>query len=606
MRSPSTSAAYLRHAGDLADNPGQQAAYDSRRHCVVLAGPGSGKTKTLVLKLARMLAEDVRVPQGVACITYSQECARELKRRLEPLGLGDAPNLFVGTVHGFCLRHILMPYAHLTDLGIPRPPAVATSRQIGDTFKRVAERLLGLNQPYKLNDVGKYRRVHLDRDAPDWGTDRDLARICEGYEASLRRQGLIDYDDMVVLAHRLVGAHDWVLPAIAARWPILAVDEYQDLGVPLHGIVMRLAFEGGVRLFAVGDADQSIYGFTGSDGNLLLRLAARDDVEAVRLELNYRSGRRIIEASEHALGERRGYRARDPHRLAAIQFVERPGGLRDQAAHVIGTLIPDALAAKAGRVPGDIAILYRNGDVGTVFADALTEAGIDFVRLDTAAPYKKVELTSWIEDCAAWCSSGWRSGRPQLGGLLKRWVGFRTGLLPWRDANRSTGEVTAFLMRNRRDAGPAAPFIAAIRRELVDPLGSAEPSLNDQLEQVQRMGDAVAPGGKLEGMDIVSLGGRDGSPSHVNLLTLHSAKGCEYDVVMMVGMDQGVMPWLRETDVELRESRRLFYVGLTRARDAVSLVYSGWIEGRYGRRSLGRSTFVEELESRLVAAERAR
>lgn len=603
MRLRSTSVAYLRHAGDFADNPGQQAAYDSEGHCVVLAGPGSGKTKTLVLKLARMLAEDVRAPQGVACITYSQECARELKRRLEPLGLGEAPNLFVGTVHGFCLRHILMPYAHLTDLGLPRPLAVATLRQAGDTFKRVSERVLGLKQPYKLLEMGKYRRTHLDMDAPDWGTDRDLARICEGYEASLRRQGLIDYDDMVVCANRLVSAHDWALPAIAARWPILVVDEYQDLGVPLHRIVTRLAFTGGVRLFAVGDADQSVYGFTGSDGDLLLGLAERDDVQKVRLELNYRSGGRIIEASEYALGETRGYRPYDTERLATIQFVERPGGLDDQVAHVIAKLIPEALAAKEGRVPGDIAILYRNADVGNTFADALTAAGVDFVRVDTGGPYRKVELTSWIEDCAAWCSGGWRQGQPQLNSLLSRWIGFRTGRASERETSCAKHTVTAFLMRNRRDTGPAAPFVADIRRDLVDPLARAEPSLNDQLEQVQRMGVAVAPGGKLEGLDLVSLGGRDGSPSHVNLLTLHSSKGCEYDVVMMVGMDQGVMPWVNEKEAELKESRRLFYVGLTRARDAVHLVYSGWIEGRYGPRTLGRSSFVEELEARLLAAD---
>jgi hypothetical protein len=107
--------------------------------------------------------------------------------------------------------------------------------------------------------------------------------------------------------------------------------------------------------------------------------------------------------------------------------------------------------------------------------------------------------------------------------------------------------------------------------------------------------------GKLEGLDLRSLGGRDGSPSHVNLLTLHSAKGCEYDVVIMVGMDMGAMPWRRETEDELRESRRLFYVGLTRARDAVHMLYSGWIPGRYGAQRLGRSPFVEELEERLLA-----
>ena len=598
-----TSAAYMRHAGDLVGNPGQQAAYDSRGHCVVLAGPGSGKTKTLVLKLARILAEDVRAPRGVACITYSQECSRELTRRLEALGLRDASNLFVGTVHGFCLRHMLMPYARLAGLDVPYPLTLATTRQADSAFKQVAERLLGIGQPYKTHDMGKYRRVHLDRDAPDWEIDPDLARITEGYEAALRRAGLIDFDDLVIFGNRLVSDHDWVLPAIQARWPVLAVDEYQDLGVPLHRIVKRLAFEGGVRLFAVGDADQSVYGFAGADGGLLLELAERDDVESVQLQLNYRSAGRIIRASELALGEARGYQPLDPRRQAVIEFTERPGGLEDQATYVVENLIPASLAEKPGRAIGDIAILYRAANVGDVFADALAAAGYDYVRVDNAAPYKKVGLTSWIEDCAAWCAGGWRAGRPQLGGLISRWVGFRSGRASELETRRAARALTAFLSEHRADEGAAAPFVAAIRAALVDPLTASEPSLADQREQVRRMGEAFARGGKLEGLDLKSLGGRDGSPSHVNLLTLHSAKGCEYDVVIMVGMDMGAMPWRRETEDELRESRRLFYVGLTRARDAVHMLYSGWIPGRYGAQRLGRSPFVEELEERLLAAE---
>jgi DNA helicase-2/ATP-dependent DNA helicase PcrA len=599
----SISAAYLGYAADLVGNPGQQAAYDSLGHCVVLAGPGSGKTKTLVLKLARILAEDVRAPRGVACITYSQECARELRRRLETLGLADVSNLFVGTVHGFCLRHILMPYARLAGLDAPHPLTLATTRQVETAFKRASEDLFGIGQPFKLHDMGKYRRVHLDRDAQDWEADPDLARITEGYERLLRRAGLVDFDDLVIYGNDLVAKHDWVLLAIAARWPVLAVDEYQDLGLPLHRIVKRLAFEGGVRLFAVGDADQSVYGFAGADGALLQELAEREDVQAVRLQFNYRSAGRIIRASELALGEPRGYRAHDPLRQAVIEFTERPGGLEDQATYVAEILIPQALTDKLGRSVGDIAILYRTASVGDVFADTLARARYDYIRVDNAAPYKKVALTSWIEDCAAWCSGGWRQGHPQLVGLISRWTGFRSGRAGELEVRRSAREVTSFLSEQRSDVSLAGPFVAAIRAALVDPLTAREPSLADQREQVQRMGEAFAPGGKLEALDLKSLGGRDGSPAHVNLLTLHSAKGCEYDVVIMVGMDMGTMPWRRETETELRESRRLFYVGLTRARDAVHMLYSGWIPGRYGRQYLGRSPFVEELEERLIASD---
>jgi DNA helicase II / ATP-dependent DNA helicase PcrA len=108
---------------------------------------------------------------------------------------------------------------------------------------------------------------------------------------------------------------------------------------------------------------------------------------------------------------------------------------------------------------------------------------------------------------------------------------------------------------------------------------------------------------RLADLDLASLGAREGSPKHLSLLTLNSAKGCEYDVVMMVGMDMGGKPWRNETPDELRESRRLFYVGLTRARDAVHMLYSDWIPGRYGPQRLRPSPFVLELQRRLAAAE---
>jgi DNA helicase II / ATP-dependent DNA helicase PcrA len=594
---------YLRQAADLEGNPGQQAAYNSTGHCVVLAGPGSGKTKTLVLKLARILAKDVETPRGAVCITYSQECARELARRLEFLGLRDAGNLFIGTVHGFCLRHLVMPYARLAGLAVPDPIAVATAREANAIFRQTGDRLLGVDQPYKMLEVSKHRRVQLDRTVPAWRADPKLANLAEAYEAALRRRGLIDFDDLVIFGHRLVAEQDWVLPLVQARFPVLAVDEYQDLGVPLHRIVKRLAFHGGVRLFAVGDADQTIYGFAGADGNLLLELAEREDVETVRLRLNYRSAGRIIRASELALGESRGYVPRDTSRQAIIEFVECPEGLEQQADTVFENIIPSALAAKPGRSLGDIAVLYRTAAIGDVIAARAGEEDLKYIRVDNAAPYQKCALTSWIEDCAAWCSGGWRRGHPQLGGLISRWLAFRRGRRMDAAARREAERLTAFLWNRRAADESSATFVQAIRTEFVDGLTTGEPSLADQREQVERLSAAVALDGPLAELDLRGLGGRDGSPEHLNLLTLHSAKGCEYDVVIMMGMDWGCIPWRNESGTTLRDSRRLFYVGLTRARDEVHMIYSGFVETRRGRLNYGRSPFVDELERRLAEAD---
>ncbi len=602
MPSSSVSSAYLAQAAELAGNPGQLAAYESQGHCVVLAGPGSGKTKTLVLKLARILAEDVRAPRGAACITYSQECARELTRRLEALGLREAPNLFIGTVHGFCLRHLLMPYGRLARLPIPFPLAVATQQVSDRLLRQSGEALFGPRHPHKVIDLGRHRRSVLDRSSVAWHSEEELAAWAIAYEAALRDEGLIDYDDMVIFGQRLIAEHDWVLPLVQAKFPILAVDEYQDLGVALHRIVKRLAFDGGVRLFAVGDADQSIYGFTGADGGLLTELAARGDIERVQLQLNYRSGAKIVGAAELALGEARGYRANDPGRQASIAFVMRPGGLADQAAHAIGQIIPAALGAKRGRTLGDIAILYTDSAAGDVVAEMASAGGLDYIRVDKAAPYKKVSLTSWVEDCASWCAGGWRVGRPQLRGLIDRCFAFRRAHLDEGEARREAQALTALLWSLRQDAQPAREFVAALRTGILDDLLAAETALADQKEQLDRMSAALAAGGALASLDIVSLGGRDGSPAHLNLLTLHSAKGCEYDVVIMVGLDLGNLPWNKATVEKQRESRRLFYVGLTRARDEVHMLYSGFVETPYGVKWYGRSPFLNELEERMRLA----
>lgn len=304
-----------------------------------------------------------------------------------------------------------MPYSRLAGLPVPHPLTVATTRQCEEIHKRIGNRLFGIGHPYKLLDLGRHRRVHLDRTKASWRSEEELSALAEGYEAELRRAGLVDFDDLVIFGEILVAQYDWVLPLVQAKFPVLAVDEYQDLGVALHRIVKRLAFDGGVRLFAlfaVGDADQSVYGFTGADGDLLLELADREDVEAIQLQINYRSAGRIIRASEMALGEERGYQPRDPDRQAVIAFVERPDGLAAQAAEAVSRIIPAALAAKPGRQLGDVAILYRDFKVGTVVADAATAAELDFIRVDNAAPYRKCALTSWIEDCAAWCGAGAR------------------------------------------------------------------------------------------------------------------------------------------------------------------------------------------------------
>lgn len=200
---------YLRAAESLRRNPGQWAAYNATGHCVVLAGPGSGKTKTLTTKMARVLAEDVHEPRGVACITYNNECARELASRLDALGVQRRERAFIGTVHSFALTQIVLPYSRVAEIDVPQNFRVATSAQQTAAMAVAYATAIGRGQdPSDLRlTMDRYRRTHLNRDAPAWrNTDADLAVLVEAYEAELRRQGLIDFDDMPLLALRALCA----------------------------------------------------------------------------------------------------------------------------------------------------------------------------------------------------------------------------------------------------------------------------------------------------------------------------------------------------------------------------------------------------------------
>jgi len=374
---------YLKAAEELQNNPDQLAAYNSGSHCVVMAGPGSGKTKTLTIKLAKMLAEDVQEPRGLACITYNNECARELEDRLSLLGVEPNKRVFIGTVHSFSLTQIVMPYAKSANLELPDDFCIATQADCNRAFTNAFNDLIGSGNRRNWRDnMNKYRRAILNRNHEAWQRNPQLANLVLTYESNLRAMGLIDFDDMPLLAVRALQGNHWLLKAIYAKYPILVVDEYQDLGRALHRMVMGLCFSAGLRLFAVGDPDQSIYGFNGAQPQLLEALSSRDDVETIQLRLNYRSGSNIVTASNVVLGEERDYRAVDGAEQGVIYFHSLAGNYDSQANYVFSELVPEILNRMPEVSLGDIAVLYPSASIGDFLAHSSEQNGYSFFRTD--------------------------------------------------------------------------------------------------------------------------------------------------------------------------------------------------------------------------------
>lgn len=596
---------YRKAAEELSGNEEQWTAYESTGHFVVLAGPGSGKTKVLTTKLARMLHEDVVAPRGVACVTYSNECARELERRLARLAVTTDRRTFVGTVHSFCFQHVVVPFAQLGGLKIANPIRVATDSEKARCFAEALGKVVSVDEKPRNWELrcSTYRRKYLDRDHPSWlEKDEQAARVIEEFENTLRKRGLIDFDDMMLLGLRLIEQHGWVRQVLQARFPILVVDEYQDLGVPLHRLVLSLCFpsEGpATRLFAVGDPDQSIYGFTGAEPELLRTLSKKGDVGSVTLRLNYRSRQHIISASEIVLREERGYRSVN-NDTGVIDFHHCKDGIHHQAQYIATVLIPDFLKRRVARSLGEIAVLYRTKDEGDVIADHAAKAGHEHVRIDGNAPYPKTPLTRWLEECAAWCE-GDEKNRPSLRDIIRDYLGFNRTLQSETARTKAVTGLISALCKRRSVGGSLLDWINALDGECLRTHLSADPTIREELVALDKIIVAAQPGKRLADWTVRRFGGQGGSPDHLNLMTLHSSKGLEFDVTVLFGMDQGIIPSYREKSEESkREPRRLFYVGVTRARHEVHITYSGWRTTPWGAKcNDGPSEFVVDLSNKL-------
>jgi len=565
---------YMVAAEDLRGNEDQWNAYQSTGNCVILAGPGSGKTKTITIKIARLLAEDVYRPQRIACITYSNACVGELRSRLIKLGVDDGNRLLLSTVHSFCLTELVQPYAALAGLDVPDPLVVASPAQ--------ARKLFG--DAYRLEHGGspkssfrtacdKLRRTIPDRDSEEWrGWSTRETRVVEAYEALQLKNGLIDFDGLVLAGLELIEKHKWVRRAIRAKYPVVVIDEYQDLGLPLHRIVLAL-LEAGVRIIAVGDPDQSIYGFTGAKPALLKDLARNRRLEPITLKLNYRCADRIIAASRTLLPDPADFRSHDG-RNGEIHIHRLGGGIQEQAQYALEKLVPALLEANPSWAPGDIALLYRSLNEGAPIAQAADGLGMRYFRLDNGSPIKRTRLTEWLTEAAQWCAGGWETGQVQFSQLLKAWRRMQRSVTHEAELLESRKRLVIALFSLRNGNLPLRDWLQSLREAVLDAMLCDEPSLADEVDNLSDLAAAAATGGVLQDFTVDIFGNQGKSPDQINLMTLHSSKGLEFQSVIMMGLESGEFPsGFDRTAEQLEEAARLFYVGVTRAKTQIHLMF---------------------------------
>ena len=571
-----SSAPYIKAAEELRANEGQWRAYESEKNCVILAGPGSGKTKTVTIKIARLLEEELRRPQRLACITYSNECVRELRGRLNSLGVDDRTRILVSTIHSFALTEIVMPYASMAGIAVPSPIVVASPSKSFALFKAAYQNIMR-TPPGKWfrTSLDKLRRTVPDKTSDEWkASNAQQTAIIEEYERLLLEEGLIDFDGLVLAGLQAIENNEWVRKCLRAKFPIIVIDEYQDLGLPLHKMVCDLMNRAEVRIIAVGDPDQSIYGFTGAKPRLLRDLYDLPDIERIQLKLNYRCATRIIDASKALLVHPPDSESHDG-REGLITIHKVGGDVDAQARYALKTLVPQMLDENSEWKPGDIAFLYRTLREGSSIARVADKLGIRYFRLDNGAPIKRTRLTEFLTDAAIWCSGGWKTGVVTLGQILKSWRLLRPGLKSELSVLKARAPLISRLFENRDGSMSLKRWIGKLYQAALKDAFDSEPGLVDELETLKNLYQLTGENKPLEHFTVEIFANQGRSPDQLNLITLHSSKGLEFQGVIMLGLEHGDFPSRYATgDDALEEAIRLFYVGITRAKSAVHLLYA--------------------------------
>lgn len=588
---------------------GQKAAYDSNTNCAVIAGPGSGKTKTLVLKVAKILDEEIDDYQKVACITYSRQCCRELQQRFKKIGISLSENLYVGTVHSFCLSQIVSPLAHLVKSELPATYSIANEKQRNDSFESAKSRIGEAAKYCSFATMTNYRMSYLERDETFNSNDILYANLVTNYEQFLRSNSLVDFDDLILITRKMIKDYAWIRDILKAKFPIIVIDEYQDLGKPLHEIVLLLV-EHGVKVIAVGDVDQSIYGFTGAHPELLLSLSERSDFEKVEMKLNYRSAQNIVNLSDGFVGAKKGVVAHNKNRVATIDYHLCPNGLEEQADEALKKALA-CVDLLESRTLSDVAILYPDAKAGDIVAQKATERGLFYSRIDNNAPYRKNPMTNFIEDCASWITFDWKEQDKSiyLNDLIKSFTVLTRNFI--EDIDSAVLNFVKFLWSSKNISHliTAEAFVSKLITEhfsvFVDELKT-----KDDFSEVLKMQSSLKDDGELHNINLQMLGDNRDKSNKLNLITYHSSKGCEYDVVIAIGLDNGVFPrlvydftsyqWCYPADKELQEKRRLFFVALTRAKYDVHFLKSEYfLTSKGAKKYYGQSVFLDELDTKL-------
>jgi DNA helicase-2/ATP-dependent DNA helicase PcrA len=554
------------HLLDALDPEQRQVAEALRGPVRVLAGAGTGKTRAITHRIAHGVAQGLYAPTEVLAVTFTTRAAGEMRGRLHRLG---APGVQARTFHSAALRQLrwFWPTTYGGDLPTltesKLPLVAAATRRLRVAADQALLRDLASEIEWaKVSNVGPddYAGVAGRRGRAVAGLDHDtVARLFGGYEEVKRSQARMDMEDVLLLTAGMLAEEERVAAQVRAQYKWFVVDEFQDVS-PIQSALLDLWLGGRDEICVVGDPAQTIYSFAGADASYLRDFPRKfPGTTSVELSRNYRSTPEVVAAANTVLAgsgttsvRLRAQRPAGP----AVRFIP----VSDEVAE--GDAVADAVGALvAGGLPAsEIAVLFRINAQSEAFEEALASRGLPYVVRGAARFFERPEVRQAVTLLrAAVRTDAESSSLIDLARATLAGMGWSPEAPTTRGQTRDRWESLQSLMTMAAEAGDLTPeeFVADLDRRAAEQ-------------------HAPAAGG-------------------VTLATLHAAKGLEWDAVFLAGMHDGTMPLTHATtDAEIEEERRLLYVGMTRAREHLTV---SWASARTpgGRGNRRPSRFLEAL-----------
>lgn len=615
----------------------KQAVTTTAGPLLILAGAGSGKTKALTHRIAYLIAHEGAWPEQILAVTFTNKAAREMRERLSHLlGQENTRNFmpWMGTFHGICVRLLRIEGQKI---GVPSNFVIYDEDDRQGLIKQAMKQLSISDKEIKARAVSSaISNAKNELVSPDefeataqFPYQKNIAKLYVAYESMRRKAGALDFDDLLIEAVRLFREHADVRRKWREKFGYILIDEYQDTNAAQYALIKTLVNER-QNIAVVGDDWQSIYSWRGADFTNILNFE-RDfpGATVIKLEQNYRSTASILDAA-HSVILKNTQRSdkklwTDAGPGSPVQ-VHASNDEVDEAARVAEAI--SSQVAIGARTYSDVAVLYRTNAQSVPLERAFVRYGVKYRIVGGTRFYDRKEVKDILAYLKLAVQPNDRMSFSRIVNVPTRGIGATSleKFLIWQSSSEfdiiaalsnveQTSSITPRAKKALQDLGEILRSIQASiinnpPAEVIDKLIKrtgydlyvldGTPQAEDRQENLGALiSDAsvfTSVDEFLEEAALLSSADTSADDNEVTLMTLHAAKGLEFPVVYMVGMEEGILPHARVYEsgpAELEEERRLCYVGMTRAREELHLTYA------YSRLTFGQRSY--QPVSRFIA-----